>query len=140
MTSVLTAVNFQAFRRLTIMYVVCTDTVSKRLCIFFRGHLQTVVVVFRLNVTLTFKLNKFHQKQSESEGVSPSTRIVHSIISEATCCFNYYISHRNFLFIFIDSFLSIIIICAISTISSITSIQLFREEGIIHRYFISIKS
>ena len=46
---------------------------------------------------------------------------------------NYYISRRNCLFIFIDSFLSIIIICAISSISSITSIQLFSEEGIIHR-------
>ena len=80
---------------------------------------------------------------SESEGVSPSTRIVCSIISEATCCFNYYISRRNCLFIFIDSFLSIIIICAISSISSITSIQLFSEEGIIYRLgegFINIKS
>ena len=32
-----------------------------------------------------------------------------------------------------DSFLSIIIICVISSISSSTSIQLFSEEGIIHR-------
>ena len=52
-----------------------------------------------------------------SEGVSPSTRIVRSIISEATGYFNCYISRRNVLFIFIDSFLSIIIICAISSIS-----------------------
>ena len=36
-------------------------------------------------------------------------------------------------FIFMDSFLSIIIICAISNISTSTSIQLFSEEGIIHR-------
>ena len=32
-----------------------------------------------------------------------------------------------------DSFLSITIICGISSISSSTSIQLFSEEGIIHR-------
>ena len=39
------------------------------------------------------------------------------------------------------SFLSIIIICAISSVSSSTSIQLFSEEGIIHgRDFIIIKS
>ena len=52
-----------------------------------------------------------------------------SLISEATRCINYYISRRNCLFIFIDSF----IICAINSISSITSIQVFSEEGIIHR-------
>ena len=42
-----------------------------------------------------------------------------------------------------DSFLSIIIICVISSISSSTSIQLFSEEGIIHRLgegFYHIKS
>ena len=42
-----------------------------------------------------------------------------------------------------DSFLSIIIICVISSISSTTSIQLFSEEGIIHRLgegFYHIKS
>ena len=60
------------------------------------------------------------------------TRIVRSIISEATRCFKYYIFRRNCLFIYIDSFLSIIIICALSSISSITSVQLFSEEGIIH--------
>ena len=70
----------------------------------------------------------------QTESVSPSTRIIRSIISEATSWFKCYISHRNCLFIFIDSFLSIIIICAISSISSSTSIQLFSEEGIIiHR-------
>ena len=56
-----------------------------------------------------------------------------SIISEATRSFNYYISRLNCLFIFMGSLLSIIIICAISSISSSTSIQLFSEEGIIHR-------
>ena len=70
-------------------------------------------------------------RKSESEGVSPSTRFVCSIISEATRCFNYYISRQNCLFIFIDSFLSIIMICAISSVSSNTSIQLFSEEEII---------
>ena len=58
-------------------------------------------------------------------------------------CFNYYISRLNCLFIFMDSFLSIIIICAISSKSSSTSIQLFSEEGIIHRLgegFYHIKS
>ena len=58
-------------------------------------------------------------------------------------CFNYYISRLNCLFIFMDSFLSIIIICTISSISSSTSIQLFSEEGIIHRLgegFYHIKS
>ena len=42
-----------------------------------------------------------------------------------------------------DSFLSIIIICVISSISSSTSIQLFSEDGIIHRLgegFYHIKS
>ena len=42
-----------------------------------------------------------------------------------------------------DSFLSIIIICVISSISSSTSIQLFSKEGIIHRLgegFYHIKS
>ena len=42
-----------------------------------------------------------------------------------------------------DSFRSIIIICVISSISSSTSIQLFSEEGIIHRLvegFYHIKS
>ena len=72
-------------------------------------------------------------KLSESEGVSPSTRIVCSIISWATRCFKYYISCRYFLFNFIDLFLSIIIICAVCSISTITSTQLFCEEGIIYR-------
>ena len=67
-------------------------------------------------------------KQSESEVVSPSTRMVRSVISEATGCFNCYISRRNFLFIFIDSFLSIIIICVISSISIIISESYFRDR------------
>ena len=58
---------------------------------------------------------------------------ISSIISEATRCFKYYISRQNCIFIFIFSFLSIIIICAISSGSSITSIQLYSEEEIIHR-------
>ena len=43
----------------------------------------------RCNSTIARKLCC---KQSESEGISPSMRIVHSIISEATWCSNYYIS------------------------------------------------
>ena len=51
-------------------------------------------------------------------------------------CFNYCIIYPTKIASLsskIHFFLSIIIICAISSISSITSIQLFSEEGIIHR-------